>query len=138
MKFDRSLLLTILYCLFTLLYTIYIGNHPGVFGGHKGDSWWYYLKFLLIGNYFFFILQGLILGSKNWGILLLLPFVLLIGTIIAGFIMVGIIRLGGGDLLDNDKADRILAALIFLVGSYFALRLIKPRGRGFRKRILKK
>lgn len=137
MKIDRSLPLTIVYSLFTLLYTIYIGNHPGVFGNQKGTSWWYYLKFLLIGNYFFFILQGLILRSKNWGILLLLPIGLLAATISAGYSMVGIIRLGGGDLLDDDKADRILAALIFLTGSYFALRLIKP-GKGGKKRVPQK
>ncbi|MHA4806726.1 hypothetical protein ACX0G9_01400 [Flavitalea flava] len=133
MKFDRSLLLMIVYGLFTLLYSIYIGNHPVVFGNQKGTSWWYYLKFLLIGNYFFFILQGIILRSKNWGILLLLPIGLLAATIIAGYIMVGIIRMGGGDLLDKDIADRILAALIFLTGSYFALRLIKPGRRGRRR-----
>jgi hypothetical protein len=116
--------LTAIYCLFTLLYTVYITHHIGSFGPGKGSSWWYYLKFLVIGSYCFFILQGLIQRAKNWGVLLLLPAGILIATIVIGYILVWIIRLGGGDLLDHDRADMILAALIFLALSLFALRWI--------------
>jgi hypothetical protein len=121
-----SLYATIIFCLFTVLYTIYIASHAG-FGPRKGGSWWYYLKFLLVDGYLFFILQGLIKKSKNWGILLLLPVAILLATIIAGYIMVWIIRWGGGDLLNYDRADLILATLLFLAFSLYALRWIGPK-----------
>src|ERR1700754_2621308 len=105
MKLDRSAKLTLLYCVFTLLYTFYIAGHAGLF---------YHLKFLLIDGYVFFILQGLILRSKNWGILLLLPLALLAVTIIVGYLMVWILAWGGGTLLKKDEADMILAALLWL------------------------
>lgn len=126
-----SLYVTIIFCLFTVLYTIYIACHAG-FGLRKGGSWWYYLKFLLVDGYLFFILQGVIKKSKNWGILLLLPVAILLATIITGYIMVWIIRWGGGDLLNYDRADLILATLLFLTFSLYALRVINPgkkRGR---------
>lgn len=121
---DTSGRLTAIYCLFTLLYTVFITHHTGSFGPGKGSNWWYYLKFLAIGSYCFFILQGFIQRAENWGVLLLLPAGILIATIITGYIMVWIIRLGGGDLLDHDRADMILAALIFLGLSVYALRWI--------------
>jgi hypothetical protein len=128
MKSDRSFWLTVLYFLFTFLYTLYIiGHHPA---GHS--AWAYYLKFLLIGSYLFFILQGLVLRSKNWGILLLLPLALLVATIIAGFLIVWIIRLGGGTLLDKDDTDMILATFCWLTGSFFAIKLIRT-GKKARK-----
>lgn len=117
-------MLTLLYCLFTLLYTFYIAGHPHSFGPHKSDHFFYCVKFLLVDSYLFFILQGLILRSKNWGILLLLPLGILVATIIGGFLMVGILRLGGGTLLNNDYADLILIAFIWLALSTHALKFI--------------
>jgi hypothetical protein len=117
--------LTAIYCLFTLLYTVYLTHHQGDFGPGKGSRWWYYLKFLTIGSYCFFILRGLIQRTKNRGLLLLLPIGILIATIVTGYIMVWIIRLGGGDLLDHDKADMILAALIFLAFSLLAMKWVR-------------
>ena len=136
MKLDRSSLLTLVYCLFTLLYTLYIAGHPGNFGAEKGNKFIYQAKFLLISGYLFFILQGLILRSKNWGILLLLPLCVLIATIVISFLMVGILRLGGGTLLDNDYADMILLSLCWLAGSIYALKFIstgKKAGKQKRK-----
>lgn len=118
-------MLTLLYCLFTLLYALYIAGHPHGFGPHKSDSFFYEMKFLLVDSYIFFILQGLIFRSKNWGILLLLPLGILIVTITGVFLMVGILRLGGGTLLDNDYADMILVALIWLGLSAYALKFIR-------------
>jgi hypothetical protein len=74
-------------------------------------------------------LQGLVLRSKNWGLLLLLPPAILAAAVVAGYLLVGLIRLGGGDLLNRDSADMVLAALLMLVGTYFSLRLIRPGGR---------
>jgi hypothetical protein len=126
-----SLYVTIIFCVFTALYTIYIAGHAD-FGPRKGGSWWYFLKFLLVDSYLFFILQGLIKKSKNWGILLLLPLAILPATIIAGYIMVWIIRWGGGDLLNDDWADMILAAILFLVFCLYSLRWTGP-GKKLRK-----
>ena len=130
-KSGPTLWVTVLYCLFTVLYTIYITGHAGFPGDAKG--WWYYIRFLLIGSYLFFILQGLLYRSKNWGVLLLLPPALLIGAIATGFICVWIIRWGGGTLLNYDRADMILLSLIFLTLSFFALRLIRTAGKGRRR-----
>ena len=129
MKWDRSALITLVYGLFVLLYAIYIVMSRGHFGADKGRHWGYYLEFLLVSNYCYFILQGLVLRSKNWGLLLLLPLVILAAIIVAGYILVGLIRLGGGDLLNRDSADMVLGVLLMLVGSYFGLRLIRPGGR---------
>lgn len=128
-----TLWVTVLYCLFTVLYTIYITGHSSLFGTAKGHSWWYYIKFLLIGSYGFFILQGLLHRSKNWGVLLLLPLALLIASIVAGYICLWIIRWGGGTLLNYDQADMILVSLLFLVLSFFAIRLIDPARKGRRR-----
>jgi hypothetical protein len=113
MKWDRPFLMSLVYSVFTLLYTVYIIRHFGHFGKARGHAWRYFLEFLTIGGYLFFIIQGLILRSKNWGLLLLLPVAVLVTTIIVGFILVGLIRVGGGTLLDRDDADMILASLLF-------------------------
>jgi hypothetical protein len=128
MKSDRSFWLAVLYFLFTFLYTWYIIRHYPA----GRSAWPYYFKFLLISGYLFFILQGLVLRSKNWGILLLLPLALLAVTIIAGFLIVWILRFGGGTLLDRDDTDMILATFCWLTGSFFAIRLIRT-GKKSRK-----
>jgi hypothetical protein len=119
----------ILYFLFIFLYTLYIISHHAA--GHS--AWAYYFKFLLVSGYLFFILQGLVLRSKNWGILLLLPLALLAVTVIVGFVIVWILRLGGGTLLDRDDTDMILATFCWVIGSFYALKLIKT-GKNGRKR----
>jgi len=118
MKFTRSHLLTIVYCLFVLLYTFYISPQK---------HWWYYLKFLLISGYLYFIFQGMILRSRNWGILLLLPPAILLTAVLAGYIILFILRLGGGTLLDADRPDMILLSFIFLILSFFSLRYISTK-----------
>lgn len=121
MKLDRSSKLTIGYCLFTLLYTFYITGHHGP---HKGDAVFYQIKFLLVDGYLFFIIQGLILRSKNWGIICLLPLGILVATVIAAFLVVWILRWGGGTLLNHDNADMILVVIIWLVLCCYSLKLI--------------
>lgn len=143
MKWDRSFLVTLVYSVFAILYTLFIINHSAAhrnsFGTHSGTAhplaahpptarWGYYLGFLLVGNYLFFLLQGLVHRSKNWGLLLLLPVVVLAAAIVTGYLLVGLIRLGGGDLLDRDSADMILATLLVLVGDQLTLRWVRPRG----------
>jgi len=118
MKFTRSHLLTIVYCLFVLLYTMYISPQ---------EHWWYYLKFLLISGYLYFIFQGMILRSRNWGILLLLPTAILLAAVLTGYIILFILRLGGGTLLDADRPDMILLSFIFLALSFFSLRYISAK-----------
>ncbi|MBN9384359.1 MAG: hypothetical protein J0H74_26640 [Chitinophagaceae bacterium] len=115
MKLTRSHLLTIVYCLFILLYTIYISQYK---------HWWYYLKFLLICGYLFFIFQGLLLRSRNWGMLLLLPVATLFAAVLAGYLLLFILRLGGGTLLDKDRPDMILLSLLFLTLNFFSLRFV--------------
>jgi len=132
MKFDRSFLLMIVYSLFVLLYTFYITAHSLSFGPRKGDSFFYYLKFIVLASYTFFILQGLLLRTRNWGILLLLPLGVLLATIVIGYLLVGIIRWGGGDLLDSDRADMVLASILTLGLGFYALRFIK-RGKKARR-----
>jgi hypothetical protein len=127
MKLSRSRLLTIVYCLFVVLYTFYISQYS-----HRG---WYYLEFLLFSGYTFFIFQGLLLRSKNWGILLLLPLAVMITAIALGYLLLFLLRLGGGTLLDTDRADMILLALLFVMLSFFSLRYISS---GKRKRKVKK
>jgi hypothetical protein len=131
MKWDRPFLTSLVYSVFTLLYTVYIIRHFGHFGKARGPAWFYFLEFLTIVGYLFFIIQGLLLRSKNWGLLLLLPVALLAVTIVSGFILVGLIRLGGGTLLDRDDADMILASLLFLALSIYTQKWIRPgKGRG--------
>ena len=125
MKFTRSHLLTIVYCLFMLLYTIYIS--PQKHG-------WYYLKFLLISGYLYFIFQGMILRSRNWGILLLLPPAILLTAVVTGYILLFVLRLGGGTLLDADKPDMILLSIIFIVLSIFSLRYISNKKTSKKKK----
>ena len=127
MKLERTHLLSILYSLFVLLYTFYIAGHRASFGATKGSDIWYYLKFLLIASYLFFIFQGLILRSRNWGILLLLPLAVLVTTIIIVMALVTLLHLGGGGgtLLNSDRADMILATFVSLACTVFALRYIR-------------
>jgi hypothetical protein len=122
-KLTRSHLLTLVYSLFVLLYTIYISQYK---------HWWYYLKFLLFSGFLFFILQGLLLRSKNWGIVLLLPAAVLLASVLAGYLLLFILRLGGGTLLDKDRPDMILLALLFLTLSFLSLRFIST-GKSRRK-----
>lgn len=118
MKLTRSHLLTIVYCLFILLYTFYISQYR---------HWWYYLKFLLISGFLFFVLQGLLLRSKNWGIVLLLPLAILLASVLVGYLLLFILRFGGGTLLNADKPDMILLSLLFIALSFFSLRFISSR-----------
>jgi len=119
-KLTRSHLLTLVYCLFILLYTLYISEYK---------HWWYYLKFLLFCGYLFFVLQGLLLRSRNWGIVLLLPVAILLASVLAGYLLLFILRLGGGTLLDKDRPDMILLALLFIVFSFLSLGFIGKKGR---------
>ena len=131
MKWDRPFLITLVYSLFTLLYTVYITRHISAFGISKGKAWGYFLEFLTVGGYLFFICYGALLRSKNWGILLLLPIAILVAAILIGFILVGLIRLGGGTLLDRDGADMILVTLVFLALCIYTQKWIRPgKGRG--------
>jgi hypothetical protein len=122
-KLTRSHLLSIVYGLFILLYTLYISQYK---------HWWYYLKLLLISGYLFFIFQGLLLRSKNWGIVLLLPAAILLVAVLAGYLFLFILRLGGGTLLDRDRPDMILLGALFITLSFFSLRFITG-GKGRRK-----
>jgi hypothetical protein len=90
----------------------------------KGDNWWYYLKFLFISNYLFFLLQGLLLRSKNWGIVLLLPLAVLVSSVGLGFLLLFILRLGGGTLLDTDGSDMILLSVLVIGLDFLSLRYI--------------
>ena len=119
-KLTRSHLLTLVYCLFIVLYTIYISQYK---------HWWYYLKFLLFCGYLFFIIQGLLLRSKNWGIVLLLPAAVLLASVLTGYLLLFILRLGGGTLLDKDRPDMMLLALLFISFSFLSLGFIGKKGR---------
>lgn len=123
-KLARSHLLTIVYSLFILLYTLYISQYK---------HWWYYLKLLLISGYLFFIFQGLLLRSKNWGIVLLLPAAILLVAVLTGYLLLFILRLGGGTLLDRDRPDMILLGVLFITLSFLSLRFITGGG-GRRKK----
>jgi len=119
MKFTRSHLLTIVYSLLVVLYTLYLTRlrHP----------WRYYLEFMLISGYCFFVLQGILLRSGNWGILLLLPLAVSLAAVTAGYLLLFILRWGGGTLLDADSADLILLSLLIIGGSVYSLRWIKGK-----------
>jgi hypothetical protein len=134
LKWGPSFLITLVYNLFTILYTGYIIAHPGIMHGNREvviyPRWGYFLGFLLVGNYLYLILQGLVLRSKNWGVLLLLPLGLFAATFIVGYSLVGLARLvGGRKLLDKDGVDMALTTGLLLIGAYFSLRLIRPGGR---------
>jgi len=118
MKFTRSHLLTIVYSLLVVLYTLYMTQlrHP----------WGYYLKFMLISGYCFFVLQGVLLRSRNWGILLL-PLAVSLAAVASGYLLLFILRWGGGTLLDADSADMILLSLLVIGGSVYSLRWIKGK-----------
>jgi len=121
MKFTRSQLLLLVYSLLVVLYTLYLTQlrHP----------WRYYLEFMLISGYCFFVLQGILLRSRNWGVLLLLPLAVSLAAVAAGYLLLFILRLGGGTLLDADNADMILLSVFIILGSAYSLRWIKG-GRG--------
>ena len=123
MKFTRSQLLLLVYSLLVVLYTLYLTQlrHP----------WRYYLEFMLISGYCFFVLQGILLRSRNWGVLLLLPLAVSLAAVAAGYLLLFILRLGGGTLLDADSADMILLSVFIILGSAYSLRWIKG-GRGKR------
>lgn len=118
-------MISLVYGLFVGLYAIFIAVHPGHFGHRKGAHWGYFLGFLGVVTLVFFVLQGLVLRTKRWSFVFLLPVALLIGAILAGYIFVGLLRLGGGDLLDRDAPDMMLVTMLMLVGSFFSLRLIR-------------
>ena len=119
MKFTRSHLLTIVYCLLVVLYTLYLSR----FRHH----WQYYLEFMLISGYCYFIIQGFILRSGNWGILLLLPLAVILAAVVGGYLLVFILRWGGGTLLDTDRADMVVLSLMVTGGSVYSLRWIKGK-----------
>ena len=125
MKFTKSHLLTIVYALFTLLYTLYIGQQVRRSIHYKGDDWWYFFKFLVIDGYLFFIFQGLLLRSRNWGVLLLLPVAILVADVLAGLLLLVILRWGGGTLLNRDLADMILLSVTHIGMSFYSLRFIR-------------
>jgi len=127
MKFTRSHLLIIVYSLLVVLYTLYLTQ--------LRRPWRYYLEFMLISGYCFFIVQGLLLRSKNWGILLLLPLAVSVAAVITGYLLLFILRLGGGTLLDADRPDMILLSLLVILGNAYSLQWIKGvRGKkGARK-----
>ncbi|HEY4207720.1 MAG TPA: hypothetical protein VGM31_12935 [Puia sp.] len=127
MKFTRSQLLTVVYGLLVVLYTLYLSQ----FRHH----WWYYLEFMAIGGYCFFVAQGLLLRSGNWGVLMLLPLAVLAAAIAAGYLLLFILRLGGGTLLNADRADMILLSLLVIGGSAYSIRWIvgKKKTRKGRK-----
>jgi hypothetical protein len=116
MKFTRSHLLIIVYSLLVVLYTVYLTRlrHP----------WRYYLEFMLISGYCFFVLQGILLRSRNWGIVLLLPLAVSAAAVAAGYLILFILRLGGGTLLDADGPDMLLLSLVVILGSAYSLRWI--------------
>ncbi|HVU55177.1 MAG TPA: hypothetical protein VHD83_08975 [Puia sp.] len=125
MKFTRSHLLTIVYSLLVVSYTLFVS--------HFRHHWWYYLEFMLISGYCFFIVQGFLLRSKNWGIVLVLPLAVLLAAVAAGYLLVFILRWGGGTLLDADRADMILLSLLVIGGSAYSLRWIKGKKKVARK-----
>ena len=96
LKWDRSFLITLVYSLFTILYTGYIITHRGIIRGVYDvvtyPQWGYLLGVLFVTNYLYFILQGLVLRSKNWGVLLLIPPALFVANFIVGYLLVGLVR----------------------------------------------
>jgi hypothetical protein len=120
-RFHPSLLITIVYCFFMILYTGYISTHLASFGGNKENYLFYYLKFLAAGSFVFFILQGLVSRSKKWGLLLLLPTGIWILSVLTGWLIVRIFH------IHSDPAGMMLVTLIALTMSFFALRLIGLR-----------
>jgi len=126
MKLTRSHLLTIVYALFSLLYTIYLSQYK---------LGWFYLKFLLISGFLYFILQGVLLRSKNWGVVLLLPLATLLAAVLIGYLLLFILRLGGGTLLDRNGPDMILLTVLVIALSFYSLRFIEiGKGKGRKKR----
>jgi len=124
MKWDRSSLIALVYSLFTALYILYIANH--YYYGREA-AWTYLVEFLLIDAYVFFILQGLALRSKNWGIVLLLPLAIWIVIIGFGILMVAIFKLAGFNYRDRYNIDMALICVAFLGCSLYARKWIRPR-----------
>jgi hypothetical protein len=139
MKWDRPSLITLVYSLFTILYTLYIAHHdagtikaastPGkaAHAADKGSAWFYFIEFLLVDVYIYYILQGLVRRSKNWDVVLLLPLAIWVATISFGFLVVAVFRIGGFNNKDRYNIDRILLSLVFLSFSLYAEKWIKPR-----------
>jgi len=126
MKWDRPSLITLVYSLFTILYTLYIARHLH-YGTNKGAAWFYFIEFLLFDVYIYFILQGLVHRSKNWDVVLLLPLAIWAATISLGFLMVALFRVGGFNNKDKYNIDMALLSLVFLSFSLYAQKWIRPR-----------
>ena len=126
MKWDRPSLITLVYSLFTILYTLYIARHLHD-GSNKGAPWFYFMGFLLFDVYIYFILQGLVRRSKNWDVVLLLPLAIWAATIGLGFLVFELFRIGGFNNKDKYNIDMVLLSLVFLSFSLYAQKWIKPR-----------
>src|SRR3954462_6953160 len=111
MKFTRSHLMSLVYALFTMLYTVYIYQHYTSIGHRKGDSWWYYLKFLVVDGYLFFIFQYALLRRGDKLLVVLLPVITLVCAVLISLLVTFIIAWGGGDLFKNDASDMILLSM---------------------------
>lgn len=134
-RFHPSLLITIVYSFFMILYTWYVSTHLASFGNNKEAYLFYYLGLLAVGSFVFFILQGLASRSGNWGMLLLLPLGVLVAAVLTGWLIVLIFR------IHSDPAGMMVVTLIALIMSWFALRFIgkgmgkgKSPGKGRKKR----
>lgn len=125
MKFTKSQLLSLVYVLFTMLYTIYIDQHYTGIGHKKGDSWWYYLKFLVIDGYLFFIFQYALLRRGDKLLVGLLPVITLVCAVLISLLAVAIIGWGGGDLFRNDTSDMILLSTVYVGASIFSLKYLR-------------
>lgn len=125
MKFTKSHLLNLVYVLFTMLYTIYICQHYTGIGNKKGDSWWYYLKFLVIDGYLFFIFQYALLRRGDKLLVGLLPVITLVCAVLISVLTVAVIGWGGGDLFRNDTSDMILLSTVYVGASIFSLKYLR-------------
>jgi hypothetical protein len=116
-----SFLITIIYCLFMILYTGYVSTHLADFGGNKEAYLFYYLKLLATGSFVFFLAQGLAVRSTNWGILLLLSIAVLIASVLTGWLIVLVFR------IHSDPAGMMGVTLLALAMSWFSLRFIASK-----------
>ncbi len=125
MKFTKSHLLSLVYVLFTMLYTIYIFQHYTGIRNKKGDSWWYYLKFLVIDGYLFFIFQYALLRRGDKLLVALLPVITLVCAVLISLLVIAIIGWGGGDLFRNDASDMILLSTVYVGASIFSIKYLR-------------
>jgi len=125
MKFTKSHLLSLVYVLFTMLYTIYIFQHYTGIHNKKGDAWWYYLKFLLIDGYLFFIFQYALLRRGDKLLVALLPVITLVCAVLISLLVIAIIGWGGGDLFRNDASDMILLSTVYVGVSIFSIKYLR-------------